>query len=101
MDSAQRWEVGEKHNTVLRHVILVFNCVIITIYNKQQLHFYTGFLWNSEAISRDIFIINTRRYPATGVKQEPLKFGICSSSFFLNREVQHSVSEIELTSAFR
>jgi len=91
MDSAQRWEVGEENNTILRKVTFVFNCVIITIYNKKNSHTCVPvFPWNSEVIIRyvaDIFIINTRRYPATWVKLEPLKFGTCPSPFFLNREV--------------
>jgi len=52
--------------------------------------FIPVFLWNSEVISRyvaDIIMIITLRYSATGLKLEPLKFGICPSSYFLNREV--------------
>ena len=42
MDSAQRWEVGEENNIILRKVTFVFNYVIIIIYNKQQPQFCTG-----------------------------------------------------------
>jgi len=57
--------------------------------NKSPI-FIPVFPWNSEVISpyvADILMINIRTYPATGVKLEPLKFGICPSSFFFMEQL--------------